>query len=62
MTPRQATIYQLWCGEKLLAGDALTEEETVIMLEAREVTLRIAHKIMRITHSDHAYIKGQPFE
>ena len=61
MTPRQATIYQLWCGEKLMAGGEMTEDEKETMLIARKVTLAIAHRIMRITPSDYEYHPGKGF-
>ena len=62
MTPRQATIFQLWCGEKVLAGGQLTDDEMKEMLEAREVTLSIAHRIMRIKPEDYAYSSGRNFD
>jgi hypothetical protein len=61
VTPRQATIYQLWCGEKIAAGGTLTNDEITNMLIARDVTLPIAKSIMRVKDKDFEYTKGQPF-
>ena len=62
MTPRAATIYQLWCGEKIMAGDKLTEDELAVMIDARAVTLNIAHRIMRVKPEDYDYTPGQSFK
>jgi len=62
MTPREATIYLLWYGEKAIAGDDPTEEEFQMFKEARQVTLMMAHKIMRIKPEDYEYIPDKPFE
>jgi hypothetical protein len=62
VTPRQATIYLLWCGEKGEAGDALTPEELSLMKEARQVSIQMAKSFMRIKDEDFAYTSGQPFQ
>ena len=61
MSPRQATIYQLWCGEKLFAGEHLTESELSKMREARDTTIGLAYRLMRVKPSDHVYVPGQSF-
>jgi hypothetical protein len=58
---KQATIYQLWCGEKVAAGGTLTEDEIATMLLARNITLPIAKMVMRVKDQDFEYTKGQPF-
>jgi hypothetical protein len=52
----------MWCGEKIEAGGQLTENELATMLEAREVTKSILHRIMRVKPSDYAYISGRNFD
>jgi hypothetical protein len=62
MTPREATRYLLWYGEKTIAGDEPTEEEFQKFVQAREVTLSLAHKIMRLKPADYEYQPGIPYE
>ena len=61
MSPRQATRYLLWFGEKTLAGDMPTDEEVVMFHEARSVSIGLARKYMRLKDEDWQYIKGRPF-
>lgn len=52
----------LWYGEKVLAGDEPTPEETARMFAARERTKAIA-KWMFNLHSEHyKYTPGKPFD
>ena len=62
MTPRAATVYLLWYGEKAMAGHVPTPAEFEMFKEARQVTLSMAHRIMRIKPDDYAYIEGQPYK
>ena len=62
MTPRAATRYLLWCGEKALAGDELTEEESVKFREARAVSIEVAHKLLRIKPEEYQYVPGEPYK
>ena len=62
MTPRQATRYLLWYGEAAIAGHEPTEEEFKMFKDARQESLRLAEKFMRLKPEDYAYTKGQPFE
>ena len=57
----EATRYLLWYGAKAIAGDAPTEEEFQMMIEAREKTLPMAHVAMRIKPDSYEYTPGQPF-
>ena len=61
----EATRYLLWFGAKSIAhhngGEAPTEEEFQMMIEAREKTLPLAHTIMRISKESYEYTPGQPF-
>ena len=61
MTPRQATLFLFWYGEKTLAGDEPTEEEQVMFKEARLVSISMARKFLRIKPEDYAYTKGEPY-
>lgn len=61
MTPRQSTVFLLWAGAKQEAGDSLTEEESAMFHEARQVSIGLASKLMRIKPQDYEYIKGQDF-
>lgn len=62
MTPRACTAYMLWYGEKAIAGDDPTPEEFEMFKMARETTLNIAHRIMRLKPEDYAYTPGEPFK
>ena len=62
MTPRQATIYLPWYGEAAIAGHKPTEEEFEKFKEARQTSLSLAYRIMRIKPEDHAYTPGKGFE
>lgn len=61
MTNKEYTRFLLWCGEKLLAGHSLTEQELDLFKEARQATLPLACKIMRLKPEDYRYEKGVPF-
>ena len=62
MTPRQATIFLLWYGEKALAGDEPTPEEHDKFLQARQISIYMAKKWMRIKDEDFAYTPGESFK
>jgi len=62
MSPRQATRFLLWYGEKAIAGDPPTGEELDMFIAARQVTIEVAKKYMRLNESDWEYIKGRPFK
>lgn len=62
MTQRQATIYLLWCGSKMIAGDELTKDEWDLMLVAREKSIDLAYRLLRIKPEDYEYKKGIPFQ
>lgn len=62
MNARQATKFMFWAGEKIDAGDSLTEEEKLMMQEAKEATLESVKKYMRLTPKDWKYNPGQPFK
>ncbi len=62
MTPRAATRYLLWCGEKSLAGDELTPDEMELFKKAREVSIQVAHRLLRIKPEEYEYIRGQPYK
>ena len=51
----------LWYGEKILAGDEPTEEETTRMFAARERTKAMAKYMFGLKPEDYKYT-GQPFE
>jgi hypothetical protein len=61
ITPRHAMVYLLWVGEKTLAGDPLTEEETAMFVEARQASIALASKIMRIKPHEYEYTPGRSF-
>ena len=60
MSLAQAMTFLLWCGEKTLAGDPLTEEDMVLFKEAHKVSKSKASMLL-IRPSDYEYKKGQPF-
>lgn len=62
MTPREATRFLLWYGEKTIAGDPPTEEEHNLFIEARKVSIKVAKTYMRLKESDFAYTRGEPFK
>ena len=53
--------YLLWYGEKAIAVDAPTEQEFELFKEARQTTLSLAHKIMRLKPEDYAYTSGKGY-
>lgn len=59
MSPRQATIYLLWYGEKAIAGDSPTDAEFERFKEARQALMSMSHRLMRITPNDYAYTPGE---
>lgn len=61
MSPREATRFLFWASEKQLAGDALTGEELDLLIEARQVSIDMARKYMRLKPEDWAYTKGVPY-
>lgn len=62
MSPRQATRYLLWYGEKAIYGDPPTTEEFERFLKAREVSREIARKMLRIDLESCKYVPGEPFK
>mgnify|MGYP001826050017 CR=1 FL=1 len=61
ITPRHAMVYLLWVGAKMEAGDPLTEEELQMTSQARQVSINLASKLMRIKPHEYEYIQGQGF-
>jgi hypothetical protein len=59
-TPRRSTIFLLWYGEKMLAGDAPTEAEQELFIEARKASIAAAKTILRVKDEDFAYTPGEP--
>ena len=62
MSLREATRFLLWYGEKSLAGDDPTPEETKMFIAARKVSLWAAHNMLRLKPEDYQYIKGEPYK
>ena len=52
----------LWAGEKGLAGDELSSEETEMFIAARKVSLWAAHNMLRLKPEDYTYISGKPYK
>ena len=59
---RQATRYMFWVGEKMDAGDSLTEDEQLMLKEAKEASLSSVKRILRLEPKDWKYTPGQPFK
>jgi hypothetical protein len=51
-----------WTGEKMKAGDTLTEEEQLRFEEAEEASLSTIRKYMRLGPEDWKYTPGEPFK
>ena len=62
MNARTAIRFIYWTGEKLKAGDCLTEEETVMFQEAEEASLASVKRFMRLGPEDWKYTPGVPFK
>jgi hypothetical protein len=62
MNSRTATRYLFWVGEKIDAGDELTDKDTEMMKEAKEASLDLVRKFMRLGPKDWKYTKGEPFK
>jgi hypothetical protein len=62
MTPRRATQYLLWYGEKAISGEEPTEEEFEMFVEARSATISIAQRIMRLKPEHYKYTPGESFD
>lgn len=62
MNARTATKFLFWAGEKIEAGDALTEEEQLMLKEAKQASLASVKRYMRLEPSDWKYVKGEPFK
>ena len=62
MSPREATRYLFWYGEKAIANDEPTPEEMDKFIEARQVSMAMAKKFMLLKPEDWAYTKGEPFK
>ena len=57
----QEMRFILWYGEKILAGDEPTPEETERMFAARERTKAIAKWMFKLHPEDYEYT-GKPFD
>ena len=62
MSPREATRYLFWYGEKAIAGDEPTQHELDMFIEAREVSMQIAGRFMMLGPEDWKYTPGKPYE
>lgn len=62
MNSRESTRFMFWAGEKMEAGDELTEDELIQMKIAREIGKETARKFLRLKPSDWEYIPGQAFK
>jgi len=62
MRSREATRFMFWAGEKVEAGDKLTDAELAKMKEAREVGKATAMKFLRLKPEDWKYTPGQGFK
>ena len=62
MSVREATRYLLWYGEKTIAGDEPTPEETEMFIAARKVSLWAAHNMLRLKPEDYTYVPGKPYK
>jgi len=62
MNARKAVRFMYWAGEKMKAGDVLTEEETEMFQEAEEASLVSVKKFMRLGPEDWKYTSGEPFK
>lgn len=54
-------VFLLWAGAKQEAGHLLTEEEWAMFSEARQVSIDLAGKLMRIKPHEYEYTPGQEF-
>lgn len=61
MTPRESMVYLLWAGAKTEAGHPLTEEEMQTFREARQASISLASKLMRIKPHEYKYTPEQSF-
>jgi hypothetical protein len=59
---RNAIRCMKWTGEKMKAGDTLTEEEQLRFEEAEEASLSTIRKYMRLGPEDWKYTPGEPFK
>lgn len=62
MNARTATKFMFWAGEKLDAGDILTDDEKEMMKEAKLASLASVKRYMRLTPEDWKYSPGVPFK
>jgi hypothetical protein len=62
MSPRQATRYLNWFAEKVEHGDEPTDDEKLMFKEARESSLAVIKKYMRLGPEDWKYTPGEPFK
>ena len=62
MSVREATRFLLWYGEKAIAGDEPTSEETEMFIRARTVSLWAAHNMLRLKPEDYQYTPGKPYK
>jgi hypothetical protein len=59
---RTSIRYMKWVGEKMKAGDTLTEEEVLMFEEAEDASLFIINRVMRLGPEDWKYTPGEPFK
>ena len=59
---REDFRFMLWCGEKFLAGDPLTEQERVDFKECHDRQKVRALNMMRIKPEQYQYEAGQDYE
>jgi hypothetical protein len=62
MSLREATRFLLWYGEKAIAGEEPTPEETEMFIRARKVSLWAAHNMLRLKPEDYQYTQGRPYK
>lgn len=62
MNARNSIRFMKWVGEKMKAGDLLTEEEQRMFEEAEEASLSTIKKFMRLGPEDWKYTPGEPFK
>ena len=62
MTLRHATRYLLWYGDAAINGHTPTAEEYQKFLDARQVSIEFAGKMLRIKPDEITYRPGVPFE
>ena len=62
MSPREATRFLFWYGEKAIAAEEEpTPEEMDKFIEARQVSMAMAKKFMLLKPEDWKYTPGEPY-